>query len=177
MTLIERPHVPLFASSEPQTFSRKPLMNLPGDNPKMPVAEMQFEDMSIGTHRELRWVVEGHDLDRFAALSGDHNPLHVDETFARNRGFPARVGHGLLLGAKISAFLGTIMPGRDCLLLETQIAWPHPYFAGDIVKIRGEIVTKSTENRVIKIKLRATASRVGCSLLIARGWALCQIQS
>ena len=153
-------------------------MNQSSDNSEKPsVVHMRFADMLIGVHRDLDWRVETSDLDRFASISGDYNPLHVDAEFARSRGFPDRVAHGFLLGAKISAFVGTIMPGRDCLLLETQIAWPRPYFAGDTVNIRGEIVTTSTENRVIKIKLRATATRSGISDVIARGWALCQIQS
>jgi len=101
----------------------------------------------------------------------------VDTEFARLRGFPDRVAHGFLLGAKISAFVGTVLPGRDCLLLETQLAWPGPCFAGDKVRVRGEIVELSTENRVMRIKIRATTERVGKSVVVGRGWVLCQTRS
>lgn len=127
--------------------------------------------------REMDWIVCTSDLDAFAALSGDINPLHVDSQFARVRGFPDRVGHGFLLGAKISAFVGTVMPGRDCLLLEAKLSWPAPYLAGDIVRIRGEVVELSVENSAIRVKIRATAARQGNSVVVGRGWALCQIRS
>jgi 3-hydroxybutyryl-CoA dehydratase len=141
------------------------------------VAHIALEDLTIGMVRELDWAVSTSDLDAFAALSGDINPLHVDSEFARARGFPDRVGHGFLLGAKVSAFVGTVMPGRDCLLLETQLAWPAPFLAGDTVRIRGEIVELSVEHRVMRIKFRATALRPGTSVVVGRGWALCQIRS
>jgi acyl dehydratase len=141
------------------------------------VAHIAFEDLAIGMVRELDWTVCPSDLDAFATLSGDINPLHVDSEFARIRGFADRVGHGFLLGAKVSAFVGTVMPGRDCLLLETQLAWPAPFIAGDTVRIRGEIVKLSVEQRVIRIKIKATAARLGTSVVVGRGWALCQIRS
>jgi acyl dehydratase len=147
------------------------------NSPNPRVAHIALEDLAVGLARELDWTVTPHDLDAFAALSGDVNPLHVDTEFARLRGFPDRVAHGFLLGAKISAFVGTVMPGRDCLLLETQLAWPSPCFAGDTVRLRGEIVELSTENHVMRIKMRATVERAGNSIVVGRGWVLCQTRS
>jgi acyl dehydratase len=141
------------------------------------VAHIALEDLAVGLVRELDWTVAPGDLDAFAAVSGDINPLHVDPEFARLKGFPDRVAHGFLLGAKVSAFVGTVMPGRDCLLLETQLAWPSPCFAGDTVRLRGEIVELSKENRVMRIKMRATVARVGTSVVVGRGWVLCQTRS
>jgi 3-hydroxybutyryl-CoA dehydratase len=141
------------------------------------VAHIPFEDLTIGMVRELDWSVSTSDLEAFAALSGDINPLHVDPEFARARGFADRVAHGFLLGAKVSAFVGTVMPGRDCLLLEANIAWPAPFFVGDTVRIRGEIVKLSIAQRVMQIKIRAAALRLGASVVIGRGWVLCQVPS
>jgi 3-hydroxybutyryl-CoA dehydratase len=141
------------------------------------VAHIPLEDLTLGLARELDWTVTSGDIDSFAALSGDMNPLHVDPEFSRLQGFPDKVAHGFLLGAKVSAFVGTVMPGRDCLLLETQLAWPSPCFAGDTVRLRGEIVELSIENRLMRIKMRATTDRAGTSVVVGRGWALCQIRS
>jgi 3-hydroxybutyryl-CoA dehydratase len=141
------------------------------------VAHVPFEELKVGTFAQMEWTVAAGDLDAFAAVSGDINPLHVDAEFARQRGFPDRVAHGFLLGAKVSAFVGTVMPGRDCLLLETQLAWPNPCFAGDVVRLRGEIVELSPENRVMRIKFRAVATRAGSSVVVGRGWTLCQTRS
>jgi 3-hydroxybutyryl-CoA dehydratase len=147
------------------------------NSPNPGVAHIALQDLAVGMVRELDWTVAPSDLDAFAALSGDINPLHIDSEFARLRGFPDRVAHGFLLGAKVSAFVGTVMPGRDCLLLETQLAWPAAFFAGDIVRLRGEIVELSVEHRVMRIKFRATATRAGTAVVVARGWALCQTRS
>jgi acyl dehydratase len=141
------------------------------------VAHLTLADLAVGMARELVWTVSTRDLDAFAALSGDINPLHVDAEFARARGFPDKVGHGFLLGAKISAFVGTVMPGRDCLLLEAKLSWPAPYIAGDTVRIRGEVVELSVQNSAMRIKIRATVDRQGASVVVGRGWALCQIRS
>lgn len=141
------------------------------------VAHIPFEDLTIGKTALMEWTVAAADLDAFADVSGDVNPLHVDADFARARGFPDRVAHGFLLGSKVSAFVGTVMPGRDCLLLETQLAWPNPCYAGDVIQLRGEIVELSSENRIMRIKFRATATRAVKSVVVGRGWALCQSRS
>lgn len=140
-------------------------------------AHIPFESLQIGSSAELRWQVSEAEIDAFADLSGDHNPLHVDAAFARGRGFPDRVAHGYLLGSKVSAFVGMTMPGRDCLLLETQLAWPRPVHPGDEVTIRGEIVELSTDQRVMKIKIRATKQHDGKAVVVGRGYALCQSRS
>jgi acyl dehydratase len=140
-------------------------------------AHIPFENLQIGFSAELRWHVSDAEIDAFAAVSGDYNPLHVDATFARGRGFPDRVAHGHLLGSKVSAFVGMIMPGRDCLLLETQLAWPRPVHPGDEVTLRGEIVELSQEQRIMKIRFRATKQSDGKAVVVGRGWTLCQSRS
>jgi 3-hydroxybutyryl-CoA dehydratase len=142
-----------------------------------PVAHIPFEELSVGRTAELVWPVLESEIDAFAALSGDHNPLHVDADFARAKGFPGRVAHGQLLAAKVSAFVGMVMPGRDCLFLESQLAWPKPVHAGDTVTVRGEIVELSAEQRVMRIRIRATKQVDGKAVLVGRGYALCQSRS
>jgi 3-hydroxybutyryl-CoA dehydratase len=138
---------------------------------------MTLEDLAVGLIKTLSWTITTRDIDAFALLSGDVNPLHVDSGFARDRGFPDRVAHGFLLGAKVSAFVGTVMPGRDCLLLEAQLNWPKPCFAGDTVHISGEIMELSVDSAAMRIKIRAVAVRNEASVVVGRGWVLCQIRS
>jgi 3-hydroxybutyryl-CoA dehydratase len=169
-----------------RAFSLSPL---PGNNPAAEanltsfkssgsaVAHMTLEDLAVGLVRNMSWTITSSDIDAFALLSGDVNPLHVDSSFARDRGFPDRVAHGFLLGAKVSAFVGTVMPGRDCLLLESLLTWPRPCFAGDTVHLSGEIMELSIDSRAMRIKMRAVAVRKEASVVVGRGWVLCQIQS
>jgi acyl dehydratase len=144
------------------------------DAPTPRVAHIPFEELTIGMSALMEWTIAASDIDAFANVSGDINPLHVDAAFARERGFPDRVAHGFLLGARVSAFVGTVMPGRDCLLLETQLAWPNPCYAGDVVRLRGEIAQLSPENRIMRIKFRATAMRSATAVVVGQGWTLCQ---
>lgn len=143
----------------------------------MRVEHVAYEDLRVGMSAELRWSVLAADIDSFAALSGDHNPLHVDAGFAKAHGFRDRVAHGFLLGSKVSAFVGMILPGRDCLLLETQLAWPRAIHPGDELTILGEITDLSPEQRVMKIKIRATKMDHGKMVVAGRGWVLCQSRS
>lgn len=143
---------------------------------KRTAAILPFEALQVGLSAELLWSVTDADIDAFAELSGDYNPLHVDAGFARAAGFPDRVVHGMLLGSKLSAFVGMIIPGRDCLLLETQLAWPNAVHPGDDVMVRGEITEKSEDQRVVRIKIKATKLDSGRRLVVGRGWALCQIR-
>lgn len=140
-------------------------------------AIVPFRDMKVGLAAELTWSVTADQIDDFARLSGDFNPLHIDQNYARNQGFRDRVAHGLLLGSKVSAFVGMLVPGRDGLLLETLLSWPNAVYPGDEVVLRGEIVELSEEQRVVRIKIRATKVDAAQAIVVGRGWALCRIRS
>jgi 3-hydroxybutyryl-CoA dehydratase len=140
-------------------------------------AIVPFADMKVGLAAELSWRVTVDQIDDFAKLSGDCNPLHVDANFARSQGFRDRVAHGFLLGSKVSALVGMILPGRDGLLLETLLSWPNAVYPGDDVLLRGVIVELSEEQRVVRIKIRATKVDVAQAIVVGRGWALCRIRS
>ena len=69
-----------------------------------------FQDIAVGMRRELSVELGSAALDAFAAATGDLNPLHMDPAFARGRGFPDRVAHGLLLSSYFSTLVGTMLP-------------------------------------------------------------------
>ena len=133
-----------------------------------------FEEFALGQRATLDWVVIRDEIARFAQLSGDHNPLHVDPEFARARGFPDIVAHGYLLGAKVSALVGMQMPGRDCLILETIMAYPRAIHPGDTIRIDGEIDLLSPEQEVLRVRIRAYRAEPGRDVLVARGSVLCR---
>ena len=141
------------------------------------VRDLSIDDLQIGMRAELVWDVQEAELDRFASISGDVNPMHVDAQYARDRGFEDRVAHGFLLGSKVSAFIGTVIPGRRCLLLEESLAFPNPVYPGDQVVISGEVVELWIEQALLKLKFRATKQLGGKSVIVGRGSVLCQIRS
>src|SRR5262249_12234020 len=75
----------------------------------------------------------------FCALSGDLNPLHVDDAYARERGFRGRVMHGGMLNAFLSHFVGMVLPGRRALLLSADIRYVAPFYLGDVLVLRGSV--------------------------------------
>jgi len=135
-----------------------------------------FEALELGQRADLEWQVSRDDIDRFAALSGDRNPLHVDADFARARGFPDVVAHGYLLGSKVSALVGMLLPGRDCLILETTMAYPKPIHPGDVVRVAGEVDMLSPEHRILRVRIRAHRTGSGPDILVGRGNVLCRNQ-
>ncbi|GAB2503011.1 GNAT family N-acetyltransferase [Lysobacter humi (ex Lee et al. 2017)] len=78
-----------------------------------------------------REVAFSHEqVARFAEVSGDANPLHVDEAAARAAGFEARISHGMLAGAELSRVFGMVAPGPGTLFLRASMAFLHPVYAG-----------------------------------------------
>jgi acyl dehydratase len=140
--------------------------------------DLSFAMLETGMCSTLEWTVDDAMIDAFAALSGDQNPLHVDRAYAREHGFDDRVAHGFLLGAKVSAFIGMIIPGKRCLLVEETIAFPNPVFPGDRVTLTGEIAELWPDQQLLKLKLKASkASPEGGTTTVARGSVLCRVQS
>ncbi len=89
-------------------------------------------------------VVSAEMVDRFAGLSGDTSPLHVDSAFAQRQGFRDRVAHGLLLGALVSGVIGTQLPGSAGVLHEFKLAFHNPCHVGEEVTIVATVVEYHT---------------------------------
>lgn len=92
-----------------------------------------FEDLTIGQEAETTRVVAAADIDAFAAVSGDVNPVHLDEDFARTTSFGERIAHGMLSAAYISAVLGAKMPGPGAIYLSQSLRFRRPVKIGDAV--------------------------------------------
>jgi 3-hydroxybutyryl-CoA dehydratase len=133
-----------------------------------------FSAFTLGQSATLDWFVTRDEIERFVQLSGDRNPLHVNPQFARAQGFPDIVAHGYLLGAKVSALVGMQLPGRDCLILETTMAYPRPCHPGNQVRIHGEIDLLSPEQKVLRVRIRAHRYEADRPQLVARGSVLCR---
>lgn len=143
----------------------------------MDLRDLAFDDIAVGDRAELQWTPAIGDIDAFATLSGDHNPLHTDAEYARAQGFPDRVAHGMLLAAKVSALVGMVLPGRRCLLLDYQLAHPNPVFAGDRVTVRGEVRERWPDLGLIELAVKAVKSVDGKERTVARGTVKCKIRS
>jgi acyl dehydratase len=138
---------------------------------------LTIDDLTIGREAGIEWRVRAEDIDAYAALSGDRNPLHLDDDHARGRGFRGRLAHGGLLGAKISQLLGTKLPGRRCLVLEQSLVHLKPVYVGDRVRIAGRVREVWPELAVVEIAVTAIAEREGGNETVAKGRVRCKVQS
>ena len=90
-----------------------------------------LEDLTIGMESSYQKTITETDIDAFAALTGDTNPVHLDSEYAAITPFKARIAHGMLSASLISTVLGTQLPGQGCIYLEQQIKFKAPVFIGD----------------------------------------------
>jgi 3-hydroxybutyryl-CoA dehydratase len=114
--------------------------------------EYALADISVGMAQEFSVTVTMAMTTRFVEISGDANPLHVNERYARVKGFPDRVVHGMLTSAFYSTLVGVYLPGKYCLLQGIKITFHQPVFAGDQLKVRGEVTHVSEALRVITVR-------------------------
>ncbi len=94
-----------------------------------------LEDLTVGMTASYRHTITDADVRTFADLTGDHNPLHLDEEFARTTRFKGRVAHGMLTASYFSTALA-IMPGPGTVYLSQSLAFKAPVRIGDTVEAR-----------------------------------------
>ena len=125
-------------------------------------------ELTVGQSAERLFAITDEAVRAFAAVSGDHNPVHLDDDFARRTVFRGRVAHGMLLGAHISAVLGEQLPGPGAIYLSQTLTFEHPVRIGAELKVRVEVKAIDPETR------RATLSTV-CAVgdqVVAEGEAV-----
>jgi 3-hydroxybutyryl-CoA dehydratase len=113
-----------------------------------------LEDLHPGLAATLTRTVSDADIVAFAAATGDANPVHLDETFARTTPFAGRIVHGMLSAALISAVLGTELPGAGTIYLSQTLKFRAPVRPGDTV------VTTVTVREVLQEKGRVVLETV-----------------
>ena len=89
--------------------------------------------LRVGDSGKISKLVTERDIFRFADASGDYNPLHIDETYARSTRFGKRVAHGILTAGIISAALSSEIPGIGTIFLQLEIRFVKPVFINDRV--------------------------------------------
>jgi 3-hydroxybutyryl-CoA dehydratase len=120
-------------------------------------------ELSVGMTATYEHVVTAADVEAFAAVSGDHNPVHLDEAYAKTTRFKGRIAHGLLVASFISTVLAAKLPGPGTVYLGQTLSFKAPVRLGDKVEAR------VTVSEVIPDKGRAilkTQCRVGETVVL-----------
>ena len=92
-----------------------------------------IEDIEIGMIRSLRKVVTDRDIEMFAEVSTDRNPVHLDDDYANDTMFEGRIAHGMLTAGLISAVIGEQLPGHGTVYLGQTLKFLAPVRPGDMV--------------------------------------------
>ncbi|MEO5331934.1 MAG: SDR family oxidoreductase [Magnetococcus sp. YQC-5] len=125
-------------------------------------AELSFKQIQVGDTFRVEKTFHDEDLDRFAALSGDYSPLHMDNDYAKAAGFEGRVVHGMLLASLFSNLIGMRIPGKHALYLASDLAFRRPVRAGEHVTALMRVTGKnpSTSTILLSTEIRNAEDQV-----------------
>ncbi|MGZ0188024.1 MAG: MaoC family dehydratase [Alphaproteobacteria bacterium] len=111
-----------------------------------------IEDLTVGQRETFAKTVTDADIVLYAGISGDTNPVHLDEEFAAETPFKGRIAHGMLTAAFISAVLGARMPGPGAIYLSQTLRFKAPVRPGDTVTADCEITDIDLKKRRVTLK-------------------------
>ena len=100
----------------------------------LPRGTICIEDIEMGMSRSLRKTVTDEDIEMFAAISTDRNPVHLDDDYARDTIFEGRIAHGMLTAGLVSAVIGEQLPGHGTVYLGQSLKFLAPVRPGDMVE-------------------------------------------
>lgn len=111
-----------------------------------------LSEMTPGLTEEFTVTVTAEMMDAFCRITGDVSPIHMDETYAADRGYPGRVVYGMLGASFFSTLAGVYLPGEHCLLHGVECKFAKPVFIGDTLTVRGTVANVSEVGSEAEIK-------------------------
>ena len=112
-----------------------------------------YEDLEIGQAHETVHTIKEEDITKFAEVSGDYNPLHMDDAFAAQTPFGQRIAHGALTASYITGILGNNLPGPGAIFTGLSMRFRRPVFIGDEVTVRAEVSEKTDRGNRVTLKV------------------------
>lgn len=112
-----------------------------------------YEEIKIDQKAEFSRTVTEEMMTAFRILTGDDNPLHTDQDYATNAGYPGRVVYGMLSAALFSTLAGVYLPGEYSLIQTVDLEFAKPVFVGDTLTVEGVVMNKYDAFNVIKLKV------------------------
>jgi len=116
--------------------------------------KFSFEELSIGQKENFTMKISKSLIDDFAKISGDTNPLHMDDQYAKVANFDSRVCHGMLLSSFFSRLIGMYLPGKNALYFSQTLNFQNPCYVDDEIIVEGEIINKSNSTKIIDINTK-----------------------
>lgn len=117
-----------------------------------------IEEIAVGMVASYSQTVTDADIKNFSGLSGDRNPVHIDEKYASTSRYGKRIAHGLMTASYFSALFGTKIPGEGCVYVAQSLKFKRPIYIGDTVVASVEVMDVNLSKRRVFFK---TICKVG----------------
>src|SRR3954469_780801 len=114
-----------------------------------------FDELQVGDSASIIRTLSHKDIELFAIMSGDVNPAHVDEAFAKSDLFHKIIAHGMWGGALISTVLGTQLPGPGAVYLGQSLRFRRPVGLGDTITVSVKVLEKAEEKHKVVLDCQA----------------------
>jgi 3-hydroxybutyryl-CoA dehydratase len=111
-----------------------------------------IDQLQVGDAAEFAKTVSETDIYLYAGITGDFNPAHVNENYAKNTFFKTRIAHGMLTAGFISAIIANQLPGPGTIYLKQELSFLAPVHIGDTITARVEILELNTEKNRVRLK-------------------------
>ena len=108
-----------------------------------------YQDIYLGMKERYHYMISPSVYEGFLAVFQDYSPIHVDQAYARDRGFEGKVMHGSMLNGFLSHFVGMYFPGRRSLLLTVDLRFAQPCYLGDKIWLEAEVTQKVDARQVL----------------------------
>ena len=113
--------------------------------------ELKYDDIFIGQQESFTINITESMVEKFSNLSGDLNPLHMDNKFAESSSFNKRIVHGMLLASFFSQLIGMKLPGKHALYFSQTLNFRSPCYIDDQIEVVGEVIEKSDSTQIITV--------------------------
>ena len=129
-----------------------------------------IEDIEMGMTRYVRKVITDQDIEKFAEISTDHNPVHLDDEYARDTIFEGRIAHGMLTAGLVSALIGEPLPGHGTIYMSQNLKFLAPVRPGDLVHAEVKVIDMVIDKRRVKLDCRCEVN--GKNVLVGEAMVL-----
>jgi 3-hydroxybutyryl-CoA dehydratase len=130
-----------------------------------------IHELKIGDSAQISKTITETDINDFARVTGDFNPVHLDQAYAEKTFFKGRIAHGLLSLGFISAILGNILPGHGAIYLSQEVKFLAPVRIGDTITAKVEVMELIPEKN--RVKFRTTCiNQEGKIVVDGTAWAM-----
>jgi len=130
-----------------------------------------IHELKVGDSAQISKTITETDINDFARVTGDFNPVHLDQAYAEKTIFKGRIAHGLLSLGFISAILGNILPGHGAIYLSQEVKFLAPVRIGDTITAKVEVMELIPEKN--RVKFRTTCiNQEGKIVVEGIAWAM-----